>query len=807
VRVLGNARRVQVILGGIVFTAAFVVVCCTRLGSRREPVVGAMGPDRSTSTSTSTTDFATRLFLRPKSPYPWHYGDAAPSLLARGRAFVPGVRTEWRFTQPPAAPASPQGRVRVRFTLSDREGRPRADLGAAIATVHDGLVDGDVALEIPRDLADGPYLIAARFDAGDGKPTTRTAEVFVSSVYPGLRRAAGEALELAAAARLDDAGKTISLPSLQMLVEDADIVWNDFVQAERDWTFVRAQLETAAQWARRLAAGDDPYRQATGVLVKAYRSEIDGTLQPYAVRLPQSYRRDRAWPLVVDLHGAYANHRFDMRRVFGQSNRAGETDHEATRNALPLPEVDMIVVTAYGRGELSGYAGLGERDVLDVMAAVQRAYTIDPDRVYLTGYSMGGEGTWQIGLHYPDLFAAIVPVCAVSDPVRIVQKEMARGGGGWDRALLDLGSPLNLAENALNQRVFIYHGAADTTVPVADSRAMAERYRQLGWLGKNVLYDELPGVGHAAWVPAYRDARLFSLLAPIRRQSFPRRVVYRTVSPRYREAYWLRIDAIAHGLTVAELTGEQDGRLFEIRPSNVSGFSLRLDERQVPPDRSIMVRVAGNDVYRGPARPPLSFAFRDGRWATTATPAAMTIPDHAQPGLFSKSLPRTRAHVYVFGTMGSDPITATARRVAERLANWGEGAKVSWTVKRDRDLTDGDLARFDLVLIGGARINQIVARMAGKLALSDGPDALVADEVRLTEPDRAYRLVAPNPLAPDHCVVIFGAETEIGFAHLEREVPDPTRPASETNLDYILVAGDGKVRLAGVFRDEWRIGH
>jgi predicted esterase len=822
-RIVGRARQRETIFRGVVFGIVVPVVCCTPLGSRREHAVGAMTSNRSTGVSKSTAVFAARLFLRPKAPYPWHYGDAAPSLLARARAFVPGVRTAWRFAQPPGAPSSPQGRVQVQFAVMDTDGRPRANLGEAIATIHDGAVDGEAVLEIPRDLPDGRYQLVARFDAGDGKTITRTDDVFVGSAYPALRRDADEALARAAAARLDDVEKTISLPSLQMLVEDADIVWNDFVEAGRDWTFVRTQLETAVQWARRLAGGDDPYRQATGVLVKAYRSEIDGTLQPYGVRLPRSYRSDRAWPLVVDLHGAYANHRFDMRRVFGQSNRGNESDHEATRNDLPLPEVDMIVVTAYGRGELSGYAGLGERDVLDVIAAVERAYTIDRDRIYLTGYSMGGEGTWQIGLHYPDLFAAIVPVCAISDPARLVRKEPARGGG-WDRALMALASPLTIAENAMNQRVFIYHGAADTTVPVADSRAMVERYRQLGWLGKNVVYDELPGVGHAAWVPAYRDARLFSLLAPIRRPAFPRRVVYRTVSLRYRDAYWVRIDGIARGLTVAELIGEQDGRLFDLRPSNVSAFSLRLDPVQVPPDREITVRVAGKDVYKGTARAVLSFALGDGGWAAASSqgglsphgasasysdrlPARPAIPDHAQPGLFSKSLPRTRAHVYVYGTLGTARITKAAQHLAERLANWGDAAKVRWAVRRDHDVTDGDLERFDLVLIGGARINQLVGRMAGALALADGPDALVGGDVRLTAPDRSYRLVTPNPLAPDRYVLIFGAETDIGLAHLERELLDPTRPAPESNLDYVLWDGDGSVRLAGVFRDQWRIGH
>ena len=70
------------------------------------------------------------------------------------------------------------------------------------------------------------------------------------------------------------------------------------------------------------------------------------------------------------------------------------------------------------------------------------------------------------------------------------------------------------------------------------------RYRELGFFGKNVRYFELPGVNHFAWDFAYRDASLFARLLPIRRNPFPDRVVYSTFSPRFNQAYWVRIDRI-----------------------------------------------------------------------------------------------------------------------------------------------------------------------------------------------------------------------------------------------------------------------
>jgi poly(3-hydroxybutyrate) depolymerase len=350
--------------------------------------------------------------------------------------------------------------------------------------------------------------------ADGGPPTTPGPGAGPSSDGAALRAAAVAALDKARAAPLSEVGAAISLPSIERLVEDADARAAHVTVPERDLAFVRRTLETARTYAQRLAAGDDPYRAATGMLVKAYRADWDGTLQPYALDVPRDYDARRAWPLVVVLHGAFSDHRHNLRRVLGLDNRPGETDAEASRNELPLPDVPALVVSPYGRGELMGYDGIGGEDVMRVLADVRRAYNVDPDRISLTGLSMGGGGTWSLGLRHPEIFAALAPVCGVSDLHKWIRPEDA---ALYDDQLLAAASPLALAENAAGMQVFIFHGAADPTVPVTDSRRMAERYRALGWLGKNVHYTEYPGVGHPAWVPAYKDAALVRALAAIKR--------------------------------------------------------------------------------------------------------------------------------------------------------------------------------------------------------------------------------------------------------------------------------------------------
>jgi hypothetical protein len=423
---------------------------------------------------------------------------------------------------------------------------------------------------------------------------------------------------------------------------------------------------------------------------------------------------------------------------------------------------------------------------------------------------MGGEGTWHIGLHHPDLFAAIVPVCGITDARHWIGADAA---GLFDPALLAITSPLAIADNASNQQVIFYHGDADPTVPVAQSRAMAERFRQLGWLGKSVRYHELPGVDHAAWEPAYRDGELFKQLAAIKRDPFPRRVIFKTHSLRYNQSYWLRIDGVDHGLALAEIEGERsDAGTFTVRPTNLTGFSLLLDPQRVPGARPITVSAGGAIVYQGTPRPTLSFAGSAGigwKLVESGSPAAALrpLPDHGASGLFSRALARERPHLYVYGTAGRPEITAANRKLASALANWGQGVRARFAVKADREVGPADLARFDLVLVGSARTNALVQRLAGQLAIDDRADRLVAGGLILTDADRAYRLACPSPLSPGRNILIYAADTENGLARFTRFArPNTVAWGPESNLDYLIYDGGGKIRLAGVFRDRGQIG-
>jgi predicted peptidase len=148
------------------------------------------------------------------------------------------------------------------------------------------------------------------------------------------------------------------------------------------------------------------------------------------------------------------------------------------------------------------------------MAAVETAirdFNGDPDRIYVTGNSMGGFGTYYLAARYPGRFAALVPICGGVRPPRWVP--VPKQG-----RLIDLGGDpyVAMAQKLGRTPVWIFHGVEDPIIPVSESRNMEAALRRAGGL---VRYTEWPGVGHNAEEPTYENPELFEWLLRQRRGS------------------------------------------------------------------------------------------------------------------------------------------------------------------------------------------------------------------------------------------------------------------------------------------------
>ncbi|MCK5329229.1 MAG: prolyl oligopeptidase family serine peptidase, partial [Candidatus Latescibacteria bacterium] len=198
---------------------------------------------------------------------------------------------------------------------------------------------------------------------------------------------------------------------------------------------------------------------------KTYLSEVDGSVQPYSLLMPPDYDGKKPAALMIALHGAH------VKECIGSYK----------------PKEGMIIASAYGRGN-TGYREIGTNDVMTVLRLVREQYNIDENRIYLAGHSMGGHGTWYLGTHYPDLWAALNPMSGYGD-YRIWNNKVP----DWQVPLYEDRSAIFFIENALHLPIFDVHGVKDNDVTVKQSqRIMAE----LEKLGYEAVYDEHPDRPH-----------------------------------------------------------------------------------------------------------------------------------------------------------------------------------------------------------------------------------------------------------------------------------------------------------------------
>ena len=133
----------------------------------------------------------------------------------------------------------------------------------------------------------------------------------------------------------------------------------------------------------------------------SYKSPVDGSRQPYRLYVPSCYDGRTRLPLAVFLHGTSGN----------ESTVFDDARYGSGIIKTVAEKYRVLLVSPLGWGAYE-YRDIGENDVFCVLDEVRKHYRIDDDRIYLTGHSMGGSGAAYLGLHHPDLFAAVAPLSA-----------------------------------------------------------------------------------------------------------------------------------------------------------------------------------------------------------------------------------------------------------------------------------------------------------------------------------------------------------------------------------------------------------
>ena len=190
----------------------------------------------------------------------------------------------------------------------------------------------------------------------------------------------------------------------------------------------------------------------------------------YLLYLPKEYGKeaDKKWPVIVFLHGS-GERGSDLEKV---------KVHGPPKLIAAGKDMPFIVVSP--QSPLTG-RGWETETLNGMLDDVLKTYKTDPDRVYLTGLSMGGGGTWQWSTTNPERFAAIAPICGFGSPL---STRRLKDGPAW-----------------------VFHGGKDTTVPIANATIMVDAMKANGGDVKLTVY---PDAGHDSWTETYNNPELYT---------------------------------------------------------------------------------------------------------------------------------------------------------------------------------------------------------------------------------------------------------------------------------------------------------
>ncbi len=527
-------------------------------------------------------------------------------------------------------------------------------------------------------------------------------------------------------------------------------------------------------------------RKPTLTHKRTFISQIDGSVQYYAVNPAQKPARDNA--LILSLHGASV-------QAQGQAEAYGAKDGAtlaAATNRRP-----------YG----FDWEDWGRLDAFEVLADAAKRYPHDPTQRYLTGHSMGGHGTWSVGSLFPGQFAAIGPSAgwisfgtygganrpASTSPVTAV---FSRAANQYDTLLFK--------ENLKQAAVYVLHGDADDNVPVTEARTMRKELEAISH--PKVLWYEEPGAGHwwdndpktpgaacVDWPPMNR------LFAACRRTENPESVSLVTVNPAVSATNaWATLEQQEVSLDVSSFQLRREGTRLTGTTKNITRLSVTLTGiRDLTLDGQTL-------THNGS---PLALEKVGGQWKPARKPVPATEKNARRSGPFKQAF--TQRFVLVYGTAGTPEENAwsyaKARFDAEQFLYRGNASPdllpdTEFDTKRERDRS--------VILYGNADTNRLWKQLLGKCPIQVRRDGIIFGNKSkaLRQPDLACLFVYPRP---DSALGLIGAIGGTGLPGLRLTERVPYFTSGTPYPDWcvfgpkMLTEGMSGVLEAGFFDNRW----
>ncbi len=579
---------------------------------------------------------------------------------------------------------------------------------------------------------------------------------------------------------------------------------------------------------RQLLSGEAPWTRQTGLVVRGYRSKIDHTVQPYGLVIPDSHTPTSS-PVRLDIW------------FHGRGETLSEVNFIDQRSRHPgqYTPANTIVLHPYGRYS-NAFKFAGETDVLEALADVRQRYSIDPDRISVRGFSMGGAACWQFAVHYSDRWFAANPGAGFSETpefLKSFQRETLTPTW-YERRLWHWYDCPDYASNLWQCPTIAYSGELDIQKQAADvmERALARR-------GIELVHVIGPQTKHAIHAQSKQEIeRRMAALARIGRCRVPRRIEFETYTLKYNRMNWIRVHALRQHWHESRVTAAIElptssslGRVT-LQVSNIDELSVDFGPGEFPggPHAISHVLVYDQESSRNadgelvtimrPTQIPApqlpkpqsdrSWSFRLHRvgtsWHVGPLPAkAGTLRKrHNLQGPIDDAFMDSFIFVRPTGKSAHTKIGQwVGRELEHAITHWRRQFRGDARVKNDADITEEDITSANLILFGDPASNSILARIEKELPIRWTGETISAGRQRFAADHHVPVLIYPNPLNPKRYVVLNSGFTyrEYDYLNNARQVPklpdwaviDVNTPADSRR--------PGRIAAADFFDERWHL--
>jgi dienelactone hydrolase len=649
---------------------------------------------------------------------------------------------------------------------------------------------------------------AAEHDFADVKPVPPPGISLSENDRAELERGTAELGKEIESLRAELSGK----PALLELLPDAQIChkavdwalrYHEFYQSNEVATARQLLTEGMAR-VKALREGQVPWASATGLVVRAYVSKIDGSVQPYGLVVPPSYRPETAHKFRLDfwLHG----------RGEQLSELAFIGDREKNRGEFT--PADTIVLHLYGR-YCNANRFAGETDLFEALDSVRSRYPIDENRLVVRGFSMGGASCWQFATHYAGLWAAAAPGAGFTETAGFLHLYPPGSSrpDGYEQKLWHLYDSVDYAANLFNCPVVAYSGEIDGQKQAADMMALA-----LAEEGMTMTHIIGPQTAHR-YHPAAKveiNRRIDSIAAK-GRDPMPLKVRFTTWTLRYNQMEWITVDGLDRHWERARVDANLDlaANTVQLTTTNVSGLTLSMAPGFCPLDntRRPQVNLDGQMLEAPPVVSDRSwtahFRRQQQQWAVTeSTEEPGLHKQHGLQGPIDDAFMDAFLMVRPTGQPMNETVGAwAAAEMDHAMDSWRRQFRGEARLKSDTDVSNADIAANNLVLWGDPQSNRLLARIAAQLPIRWDAQGVHTPRKDYPADQHVLVLIYPNPLNPKRYIVLNSGFTFREFDYLNNARQTPKLPDwAIVDLSVPVSARlPGGITEAGFFDEQWKL--